>query len=136
MIEKTQTAVRDKAQDAEFTRLDNKKQFMEDEVKRLTQTRDELQEKIDSQMANYNMYIAQRDSESKKFRQEVLDEKSTLESEKAEFQAVLEQFKKDKAVLAEQKSGFEREREKSVAEKDNIRQFVIAVQRACSLLGL
>ena len=121
--------------DRNLTVAENRLQFVQDEVKRLTATRDAMQAEIEQKTSNYNIYIAQRDSETKKIRQDTVDGTEQLAKDKAEFQDILKQFQKDKALSEGGKSENEAERGKIKAQKEAIQGFITAVQRACSLLG-
>jgi len=133
---KTESSVAVKETNAELTRWENRKGFLEDEIKRLMQTKETLQEEIDRKSADYNIYISQRDAESKKIRQDVLDEQATLAEQKAEFQAVLKTFQNEQALFAKEKETVQNQNARFEQQMNNIRQFIIAVQRASSLLGL
>lgn len=115
---------------------ENRLAFIQDELKRITATRDSMQAEIDKKTADYNIYIAQRDADSKKMRQDVLAERDQLSKDKVEFQGILQQFQHDKQVHLESIQGFETNKTRNEAQMNNIREFIIAVQRACSLLGL
>lgn len=122
--------------DRNLTVSENRLQFVTDEVKRLTATRDAMQAEIDQKAANYNIYIAQRDAETKKIRQDTLESTDQLAKDKKEFQDILKQFQNDKASVDHDKNANEAERGKIKAQKEAIQGFITAVQRACSLLGL
>lgn len=115
---------------------ENRLAYVQDEVKRLNTTKETMQAEIDRKTADYNIYIAQRDTDSKKMRQDVFDGQEQLAKDKAEFQKILVQFQKDKQVHLESVQGFEVNKTRNEAQMNNIREFVIAVQRACSLIGL
>lgn len=115
---------------------ENRLAYIQDEVKRLTGTRDSMQAEIDKKTADYNIYIAQRDTDSKKMRADILAEHDQLNKDKKEFQGILQQFQKEKQVHLESVQGFDVNKKRNEDQMNNIREFVIAVQRACSLLGL
>lgn len=137
MSDKIDTAVRSvKAMNTEIVQWENRLQFVQDEVKRLNQTRDTLQAEIERKTADYNVYMAQRDSETKKIRQDSMDSAAQLAMDKAEFQGILQQFQKDRAAFEHEKMGVDSEKSKVQGQKDSIRGFITAVQRAMSLLDL
>lgn len=120
----------------QLTVAENRLAYVQDECKRLGTTRDAQQAEIDRKTADYNIYISQRDTDSKRMRQDVLEERAQMDKDKVDFQALLIQFQKDKQGLEQVRHDFEVEKAKNVTQTENIRQFIIAVQRACSLLGL
>ena len=137
MSEKIATAMRGvKAVDAEIVQWENRVQFVQDEVKRLTQTKDNLEADIARKQSDYQVYVSAKDADSKKLRQDALDERAQMDKDKAEFQAILSAFKAEKDSFADTKKSVD-DGKANVEERMNaIRQFVIAVQRACTLLGL
>lgn len=119
-----------------LTQHENRLAYVQEEVKRLTATRDSIQEEINKKSADYDVYIGKRDADSKKIRQDALDEQTQLSKDKAEFQAILQAFQKDKQIHLESKQGSENEKKKIDQQRNDVREFIIAVQRASSLLGL
>jgi len=137
MNDKVETATRSlKAVGAEITQWENRLQFVKDEHDRLSKAKDALQAEIDRKSADYAIFISQRDAESKKMREDALHERDQMAADKAEFQKILQQFQNDKNTHLEAVSGFAADKQKVQAQIDNIRQFIIAVQRASGLLGL
>lgn len=122
--------------DKALVHSENRLAYAQDELKRVQQTRDTLQTEIDRKMADYNIFIAQRDAESKKIREDVLAERDQLAKDKKEFQEILQQFQKDRQVHLQSVQEFQVNKDRNEAQMNNIREFVIAVQRACSLIGL
>lgn len=120
----------------QLVQSENRLAYVQDEVKRLTQTKDSMQAEIDKKTADYNIYIAQRDNDSKKMRQDLLEEREQMAKDKQEFQGMLVKFQKEKEGFADKAKIMETQNAKHEAQMNNIREFVIAVQRACSLLGL
>lgn len=115
---------------------ENRLAYVQDEVKRLTQSRESIQAEIAKKTADYDVHIALRDSESKKIRKEASDAQDQMSKDKAEFQTILSQFQKDKAAFEYEKNNCSGELAKIKAQQENIRQFVISVQRAITVLGL
>lgn len=115
---------------------ENRLAYIQDEVKRLNLTKETLQAEIDKKTADYNIFIAQRDTDSKKMREDILQERDQLAKDKVEFQDILKRFQKEKESHKESVDGFSNDKTRNEAQMNNIREFVIAVQRACSLLGL
>lgn len=115
---------------------ENRLAFTQDEVKRLTATKDSLQDEIAKKSADYDLYIGKRDADSKKMRQSILDEQTKLDASKHEFQTLLAAFAKERQAHMESIQGADNEKKKIERQQNDVRQFIIAVQRASSLLGL
>lgn len=126
----------EKKQTAEEVQWENRVAFNKSENDRLAKAKEALQAEIEKKSSDYAIHIAQKDMESKKLRQEVLDANEKLTHDKAEFQVILKNFQQEKASFIDGRKGLDNEKAKNEAQMNNIREFVIAVQRACSLLGL
>lgn len=136
MSDKIATAVKGvKAIDAEIVQWENRLGFVQDEVKRLSDTKEKMQSEIDQKTAYYNIYIAQKDNESKRMRQEQVESQEQLAKDKSDFMEILTQFKAEKDAFEEEKKGSENLKAQYEDKMNNVRQFIIAVQRAFSLLG-
>jgi type II secretory pathway component PulM len=120
----------------ELVQNENRLAYVQDEVKRLNLAKDAQQAEIDKKTADYNIYISQRDAESKKIRLDVLAEREQLDKDKQEFNAILRDFQNQKVAFADQSRIVAEQNAKHEEQMNNVRSFVIAVQRACSLLGL
>lgn len=125
-----------KAVGAEITQWENRLEYVKGEVDRLNKTKASIEAEIAQKSADYDVYIAKRDSDSKRLREDVTAEKAKLEAAKKEFQSIVADFQKEKELHLEDKQSLALQKTKSDADKDNVRQFVIAVQRASSLLGI
>lgn len=122
--------------DAEITQWENRKSFVEGEVKRLNELKGGLESEIAQKQSDYKIFMSQKDEESKKIRQNALDERARLDKDILLFQNVLQQFQKDKAAFVDMKNVIDAQTAKHEEQMNNVRQFIIAVQRATSLLGL
>lgn len=120
----------------QLTVAENRLAYVQDECKKLATTKEALQGDIERKTSDYNIFMAQRDVETKKMRQDVFEERAQMDKDKAEFQGILQKFKLEQNALASTREEFENDKRKTGAQLDNIRQFIIAVQRASSLLGL
>lgn len=137
MSDKIQAAVRGiKAIDSEIVQWENRLEFVKNETERLTKTRDALQAEIDKKTADYQIYLSQKDVESKKIQQDALDGQTQLAKDKAEFQNILKAFQKERQDFLGQKQEVDAQALQAKAKLDNIQQFIMAVQRAISVLGL
>lgn len=122
--------------DRSLVQIENKVAYMQSELKRVTENKEKVEAEIKEKMSNYDIFIAQRDMESKNIRQAVLDDRDKLAEDKEEFKNILAKFQTERASHIESVNGFETNKLRNEAQMNNIRQFIIAVQRACSLLGL
>lgn len=137
MSDKVDMAVRSlKTVNTEIVQWENRLQFVQDEVKRLTQTRDGMQAEIDKKSTDYNVYMAQRDTESKKIRQDATDAQMQLAKDKEEFQKILKDFQKERQECIGQKQALDAQSLQVKTKLENIQHFIMAVQRAISVLGL
>lgn len=119
----------------QLTVAENRLAYVQEECKRLTTSKESLQADIEKKSSDYALYISQKDAEWKKVRQDALDEQEQTNKDKAEFQNILLKFKVEQNALAASREEFENDKRKTGAQVENIRQFITAVQRACSLLG-
>lgn len=126
----------EKRQTAEEVQWENRVAFQKGEHDRLVKAKEALQAEIDKKTADYAIHLAQRDSDSKKMRQDVLQDREQMDKDKSDFHEILKSFQAEKEAFLKGQEGSQNEKAKLEAEKNNIREFVIAVQRACSLIGL
>lgn len=137
MSDKIQTAIRGvKAMDAEIVQWENRLQFVQDEVKRLNAVKDTLQAEIDQKTTDYNIYLAQRDSETKKIRQETVDLRMQFDKDRAEFASMLQTFQREKEELKHGQQILEAEQGKAKAKMDSVETFIMALKRDLSVLGI
>ena len=115
---------------------ENRLAFIKDEVEQAKKTKDALDAEIAKKSTDYNIYMAQKDSEIKGLRKELNDDRAKLEQDKHEFQGILQKFQQERAQFLEQKHIVENQNAQHEEKMNQIRQFVIAVQRACSVIGL
>jgi chromosome segregation ATPase len=136
MAQELSTALKTaKSIEKELTVAENRLAYVQEEVKRLTASKEAIQDDLAKKSADYELYIGKRDADSKKMRQDVLDERAQLERDKVEFQTILQTLKQDKQAHESSKEEVVNLKKRNEATKSNIDQFIIAVQRAFSLLG-
>lgn len=125
----------EKTKVAEEVQMENRLQFQKDEHARLLKAKEAIQAEIDKKSSDYAIHISQKDAESKRMRQEILDQYAQMEKDKKEFQEYLLEFQKQKAASENERETIKNEKAKLEQQNQNIREFIIAVQRACSLIG-
>ena len=120
----------------EMVQWENRLENVKSELERTQKTKDDLQAQIDKKTSDYNIYMSQRDADTKKMRQDTNEGNEQLLKDKAEFQAMLLEFRKEKQEFEAAKNNVDVDMAKMNAQKENIKGFIQAVQRACGLLGL
>lgn len=120
---------------ADMVRAENEVESLKQKVADLSRQRDQIQNQIDQKVANANIIMSEERSKIDAERRFVQGEREKLEQGKKEVSAQIESLKSEK-------SAFEKERETSQKllaaakfAKTNVDQFIIAVQRAYSVLG-
>jgi len=137
MSDKIDTAVRSmKAVGTEITQWENRLDSVRAEHDRTLKAKEALQAEIDRKTSDYQIFIAQRDSETKRIRQSTMEDSEQLAKDKKEFSDILAQFKKDKSNFEHEQNSTSAEWGKIKAQKEAIQGFISAVQRALGLLGL
>lgn len=126
----------EKRQTAEEVQWENRIAYQKGEHDRLLKAKESLQAEIDRKSSDYAIHMAQVDSTSKKLRQDTLDGNNQLSRDKADFQEVLKEFQKQKQEFIDSQKETDSLKVQNEAKMNNIKEFIIAVQRACSLLGL
>lgn len=120
----------------EMVQWEGRVDIIKADVERLTKSKESLQAEIDRKTADYNIYIAQRDSETKRQREETMAERDQLGKDKTEFMDILKKHQNEKASFEEQKKGWTNDQAKLEERLNAIKTFVGAIQRAITVLGL
>lgn len=120
----------------ELVLAENKLQSVQDEILKAQKTRDTLQSQIEQKTADYNIYMAQRDTETKNIRQATLENANQLVKDKAEFTAIAQAFQKEKEEFKRENQILEADRTKVKAQMDSIQSFITALKRDLSVLGI
>jgi hypothetical protein len=115
---------------------ENRLAFAQQEEKRLKQANETLQAEIDKKSSDYSLFMGQKDAESKKLRADALAEREQMDKDKVEFQGMLKTFQKEKQGLEGEKMALKVEEAKLAKQKSDVRDFITAVQRACSVINL
>lgn len=131
------TAIRDmKSVGSDIVREENKLEALKSEVQKLSMARDAIQAEIDRKSSDFNIYMSQKDAETKKSRADMLLEKEQLMKDQSDFQDILKQHKGSQSSLEEQKRLFEIEKLRFVSTTSNVQEFITTVRRAYGLLGI
>jgi hypothetical protein len=125
-----------KSIDAETVRLENRLEDLRQEVDKNVKAREAIIAEISKKTDDFNSYMAIKDSELKKSNTELLVQRDELNNQKSEFQTILKQHQESKASLDKEKHEFEIQKLRTVATTQNVQEFITAVRRACSLLGI
>lgn len=135
MSEKIGMAVQSmKAANAEFVQMENRLMAIRSEVEDLKRQKEELQKAIDAKMADANLRFTERQSQIRTQEEELEAKRQKLEADSAAFMAALTQAKRERAQLDKEKEDFTNEKNRTSADRAGIDQFVIALQRAYSVL--
>lgn len=120
----------------ELVVAENRVEFLKAEEIRLKKSNEATRDEIDKKSQDYSIYMGQKDAETKQLRANLLVEREQFSKEKADFMGILQDHQKEKAALASEKHAFESEKSKHTGQVENVQQFVIAIRRAVSLLGI
>lgn len=122
--------------DAESVKLENKLEDLHKEVEQLTRAKDSLVLEVGKKTDDFNTYMAMKDSEIKKSRTQLLEEQQDFNNQKSEFQAIIKQHQETVKSFQEEKRLYEIHKLKQDSLVKNTQEFITAVRRASSLLGI
>lgn len=114
----------------------NRVEFLKAEHDRLLKAKETLAAEISRKTTDYELYMGQKDAESKRLRADALASHEQLAKDKTEFLSTLQQFKLDKAEFEKTKSDHDIDKAKVSARLEQIGHFIQAVKRDISVLGL
>jgi hypothetical protein len=115
---------------------ENRLAFVTAEYDRLFKAKEALQIEIDKKMSDYNIYMAQRDAETKKARADALALGDTMAKDKAELYSILKKFQDDKAAVDDERESLAIQRNQVKERFEAIRNFIVAIQRDITVLGI
>lgn len=119
----------------ELTALENRIAFETNKMKDLQKQSEKLQSDISEKRTQYELFMNQRDAETKKAHNDILADREKLESDKAEFVKILNDLNTQKNKLEADKHAFESEKQKIQGLKDNLDGCITAIRRAVSLIS-
>lgn len=125
-----------KQEQAQEVIYQNRIDFLKTEHDRLFKAKEALSSEIGRKTTDYELYMGQKDAESKRLRQDALDSQEQLAKDKAEFQGILKQFQSDKSALEKEQHDLNTDRVKVCSRLEQIGHFIQAVQRDITVLGL
>ena len=95
----------------------------------------QLEEEMNRKRADFDNYIASKDAQYKKDHESLVAERAVLTQQREEFKKILGQHEVDKSNIAQAKMDIQTERAKVDDARSRVDQFVIALQKAYSLIG-
>ena len=114
----------------------NRIDYLKAEHERLSKAKDQLHNEITKKTSDYELYMAQKDAESKRIRADALTQQDQLAKDKTEFQLILKTHQEEKQKLEKEKNDLTIERNKVTSRLEQIGHFIQAVQRDITVLGL
>lgn len=120
---------------AEMVQWENTLEGLESKVKALIKTRDDLQSTIDKKMSDFELTISFRRQEMAKREEYLAEEKRKVDSAKEELFKATKAMQEERASFAKDKDGIAVGKKVNEDRKAKIDQFVIALQRAYTLVG-
>lgn len=121
---------------AEMTQWENRLDVLRSDHERLSKAKDALQADIDRKTSDYEVFIAARNSDIAKLREETDNQAKELARQKEEFKTILSNFHKEKQAFEAQNHSLAGERASLEKRNAAVNDFIIAVQRALTVLGL
>lgn len=119
----------------EMTQWENRLESIRNEHETLRRKNDLLTQEINQKTKDYEGYVMNRKQAHEAASAKLTEDMNNLESQRTEFAAMLEAHQKEKAQLIQDKSDFEREKNRVNGTKANIDGFVQAVRRAYTLIS-
>lgn len=119
----------------EATQWENRLEGMKETHANLVRQKQSLEDEINRKRADFDNYISMKDSEIKKARELLANDQATLASQKEDFKKLLQQHEIDKSNHQQAVKELEVEKNKVNEARARVDGFVIACQRAYSLIG-
>lgn len=120
---------------SQIVQWENRTESLKLDIESLRKQKETLESEIDAKKTDFQLYMGNRDSEVKKARELLLQEQTKLDQDKADFINILESFKREQEKLKVEKDAIAVDKNKAQDQISRVQQFVIALQRAYSLLG-
>lgn len=119
----------------EMVQWENMLESIKAKVTDLSRQRDEVQKQIDLKVSNANIVMSEQRSKLDAERQFVQSEREKLEQGKKEISAQIDAFRTEKAAFSAEKEASQKLLAAAKQARNNVDQFIIAVQRAYTILG-
>ena len=124
-----------KAATAEMVQWENRIEGMKETHNNMLRQKEALESEINRKRADFDNYISMKDSDIKKGRESMVVDQQTLLAQKEEFKKVLQQHEIDKSNYLQAVKEIEIDRTKVMENRGRVDQFIIALQRAYTLIG-
>ena len=124
-----------KAATAEMVQWENRIEGMKETHNNMLRQKEALESEINRKRADFDNYISMKDSDIKKGRESMVVDQQTLLAQKEEFKKVLQQHEIDKSNYLQAVKEIEIDRNKLIENRGRVDQFIIALQRAYTLIG-
>ena len=119
---------------AELTQWENRVEYARNEHNNLKRQSEILQGEIDNKRTEYTNYISTHEKQIRDGLASLQTDRSTLESQRNEFKAILEAHDKEKAKLLFDKAEFVKEKSRTDGKRKLVEDFIQAVRRAYNVL--
>lgn len=119
----------------EMTQWENRLETSKNEVQNLKRQSQLLQDEMDAKRVAYAGYISEKEKQIREGYNKNFEDQKVLDSQRGDFKNSLDAHMKEKALLVQEKSDFEKEKSRFYGQKQNVDGFVQAVRRAYSLIA-
>lgn len=120
---------------AEMVQWENTLEGIENKVKALVKQRDDIQSTIDKKLADFETTISFKRVDLQKRETALDEERKRVALAKEELDKAVKTMQTERAVVQKDRDAVEIGKKVNDARKGNIDQFVIALQRAYTLVG-
>lgn len=136
MSEKAAVAVQSiKAAQAEMVQWENRVAGLRSDYENLQRQNAALSAEIDRKRTDFDLYMSAKDAEIKNNRATLMADQEEHNKQKVEFLEIMKKFRQEQVDFEAQKKVLNDELAKIADRRGKIDQFVIALQRAYSLIG-
>lgn len=136
MSEQMTTAMKTaKTLQQELVQNENRLAAVVDQVETAKRQKEKLDAEIQHKSDEYKMMMNQRDAETKQLRDAVIRDREQLESDKKDFLKLLRDLQTEKNALEASREDFKNEQFKVADTRERVNGFIVAVQRAYTLIG-
>lgn len=136
MSDKTQVAVNSmKAAQAEMVQWENRLEALKMQHQSLQDQNAKLQDEITNRRTDYELFMSAKDAEVKQGRERLAVDQAEHARQKLEFIDILKNHQREKEELKQAKMDLEAEKAKLMDQRGKLESFIIAVQRAYTLIG-
>ena len=119
----------------ETVKLENERAAVVEEVAALHRQKAEIQSRIDKTVADAEVTLSLKRQEYTKREEQVAEQRKGIVQAQAELKEAVEKMTQDREALRKERAAFEVEKASIVHRKTAIDQFIIALQRAYTLVS-